>query len=140
MNKAPQLGLFRLADPDRKGHDVRSCDSRLNGPLKVGDAQYKRSPAGGYPNADLYQLLAYAVALALPGGTLVYAADEGMRAAEHVVVHAEKTLRVVALDLFVPRSKVLQQKCGGRSINRHTVESPVPDQYGARQRRHTDVS
>lgn len=75
----------------------------------VGDAKYKRLPVGGYRNADLYQLLAYAVALALPGGTLVYAADEGTRAAEHVVVHAEKTLRVVALDLFVPRSKVLQQ-------------------------------
>lgn len=75
----------------------------------VGDAKYKRLPVGGYQNADLYQLLAYAVALALPGGTLVYAADEGTRGAEHVVVHAEKTLRVVALDLFVPRSKILQQ-------------------------------
>lgn len=75
----------------------------------VGDAKYKRLPAGGYRNADLYQLLAYAVALDLPGGTLVYAADEGTRAAEHVVVHAGKQLRVVALDLVAPRSVLLQQ-------------------------------
>ena len=44
----------------------------------VGDAKYKRLPPGAYRNADLYQLLAYAVALDLPGGTLIYAADEGV--------------------------------------------------------------
>lgn len=75
----------------------------------VGDAKYKRLPVGGYRNADLYQLLAYAVALDLSGGTLVYAADEGTSAAEHVVVHAGKRLRVVALDLVAPRAAVLQQ-------------------------------
>jgi 5-methylcytosine-specific restriction enzyme subunit McrC len=64
---------------------------------------------GGYQNADLYQLLAYAVALDLPGGMLIYAADEGVSAAEHVVVHAGKRLHVVALDLLAPRAKVLQQ-------------------------------
>lgn len=75
----------------------------------VGDAKYKRLPVGGYRNADLYQLLAYAVALNLSGGTLVYAADEGTGAAHHVVVHAEKQLRVVALDLAAPRSALLRQ-------------------------------
>jgi 5-methylcytosine-specific restriction enzyme subunit McrC len=75
----------------------------------VGDAKYKRLPAGAYQNADLYQLLAYAVALNLPGGTLIYAADEGISDAEHVVVHAGKRLRVVALDLLASRTKVLQQ-------------------------------
>lgn len=75
----------------------------------VGDAKYKRLPVGGYRNADLYQLLAYAVSLELPGGTLIYAADEGVSAAEHVIVQAGKRLRVVALDLMAPRSKVLEQ-------------------------------
>ncbi len=75
----------------------------------VGDAKYKRLPVGGYRNADLYELLAYAVALDLPGGTLVYAADEGTGAAQHVVVHAGKRLRVVALDLVAPRSALLRQ-------------------------------
>jgi 5-methylcytosine-specific restriction enzyme subunit McrC len=75
----------------------------------VGDAKYKRLPAGGYRNADLYQLLAYSIALDLPGGTLVYAADEGVVSAEHVVVESGKHLRVVALDLTAPRSQILQQ-------------------------------
>ena len=75
----------------------------------AGDAKYKRLPVGAYRNADLYQLLAYAVALDLPGGMLIYAADEGVRAAEHVVVHADKQLHVVALDLSTPPSRILQQ-------------------------------
>ena len=75
----------------------------------AGDAKYKRLPAGAYRNADLYQLLAYAVALDLPGGTLIYAADEGVSAAEHIVVHADKRLHVVALDLLAPRAGALQQ-------------------------------
>lgn len=75
----------------------------------VGDAKYKRLPVGGYRNADLYQLLAYATALDLPGGTLVYAATDGIRATEHVVVKAGKRLRVVAIDLAAPRATILRQ-------------------------------
>lgn len=75
----------------------------------VGDAKYKRLPAGAYTNADLYQLLAYSVALDLPGGTLIYAADAGVSSAEHVVVHAGKRLNVVALDLTAPARSILQQ-------------------------------
>jgi 5-methylcytosine-specific restriction enzyme subunit McrC len=75
----------------------------------VGDAKYKRLPVGAYRNADLYQLLAYVTALDLGEGTLVYAADEGVSAAEHVVVRAGKRLRVIALDLRAPRGKILQQ-------------------------------
>lgn len=75
----------------------------------VGDAKYKRLSTGAYRNADLYQLLTYAVALDLPGGTLIYAADEGISAAEHIVLNAGKRLRVVALDLFAPPRKILQQ-------------------------------
>ena len=62
----------------------------------VGDAKYKWLPSGTYRNADLYQLLAYAVATGLPGGTLIYAADEGVSAGEHVVLQAGKRLRVFA--------------------------------------------
>lgn len=75
----------------------------------VGDAKYKRLPSGAYKNADLYQGLAYAVALGLPGATLFYAADEGLKHAEHVVVHARKRLRVVALDLTAPGAAILAQ-------------------------------
>ena len=42
----------------------------------VGDAKYKRVKYERVPNADLYQLLAYATALDLPGGLLIYAEGE----------------------------------------------------------------
>lgn len=93
----------------------------------VGDAKYKRLPVGGYRNADLYQLLAYAVALNLPGGTLVYAADEGTAAADHLVVHAGKRLRVVAFDLAAPRSALLRQI---QDLGRQ-IASPEPVQVHA---------
>ena len=50
------------------------------------------------PNADLYQLLAYAIALDLPGGLLIYAHGEAQQAVYHVN-HAGKRLAVAALDL-----------------------------------------
>ena len=65
----------------------------------VGDAKYKRLAEGEYRNADLYQLLAYTVALDLSSGTLIYAADAGLHSAEHVVLHADKRLKFVAVDL-----------------------------------------
>ena len=42
----------------------------------VGDAKYKNLTDRSTPNADLYQLLAYATALDLPGGSLIYAQGE----------------------------------------------------------------
>ena len=66
----------------------------------VGDVKYKRLDAGAR-NADLYQLLAYATALDLPGGLLVYAQGEPESSthAAHTVRHAGKRLEVAALDL-----------------------------------------
>ena len=63
----------------------------------VGDVKYKRANAG-VPNADLYQLLAYATALDLPGGLLIYAQGEREPAA-HTVRHSGKRLEVATLDL-----------------------------------------
>ena len=63
----------------------------------VGDVKYKRIDSG-VPNADLYQLLAYATALDLPGGLLVYAQGE-QAPATHTVRHSGKRLEVAALDL-----------------------------------------
>jgi len=40
----------------------------------VGDIKYKQIRAEEYPNADLYQLTAYAIVTGLPGGMLIYAA------------------------------------------------------------------
>ena len=64
----------------------------------VGDAKYKRVQDERVPNADLYQLLAYATALDLPGGLLIYAGGEAEEVV-HQVRHTGKRLEVAALDL-----------------------------------------
>ena len=86
-------GRIKL-EPDISWWDGQRC-------MFVGDAKYKRVLDGArVPNADLYQLLAYATALDLPGGLLVYARDEGeAEEVSHRVRHAGKRLEVTALDL-----------------------------------------
>ncbi len=64
----------------------------------VGDAKYKRVQDERVPNADLYQMLAYATALDLPGGLLAYAQGEE-EPIEHEVRNAGKRLEVAAVSL-----------------------------------------
>jgi 5-methylcytosine-specific restriction enzyme subunit McrC len=64
----------------------------------VGDVKYKRTNVEGVEHADLYQLLAYTVALDLPRGLLVYGAGVETPV-RHDVVHAGKQLIVRTLDL-----------------------------------------
>ena len=80
-----------MLKPDLSWWDGRTCRF-------VGDAKYKRVQDERVPNADLYQLLAYATALDLPGGLLVYAGSEAEEVV-HQVRHAGKRLEVSALDL-----------------------------------------
>ena len=77
--------------PDLTWWDGRTC-------VFVGDAKYKRIDVKSVPHADIYQILAYATALDLPGGLLVYAKGEAPTE-EYVVRHADKRLEVFALDL-----------------------------------------
>ena len=63
----------------------------------VGDAKYKHIESN-VPNADLYQLLAYATALDLPGGLLIYA--KGERPPDsYRVLNAGKHLEIAEIDL-----------------------------------------
>ena len=64
----------------------------------VGDAKYKRIQDERVPNADLYQLLAYATALDLPGGLLIYAQGEA-EPVVHQVRNSGKRLEIAVLDL-----------------------------------------
>ena len=64
----------------------------------VGDAKYKNLTGEHVPNADLYQMLAYATALDLPGGLLVYAQGE-TDAATYNVRNSGRRLEIAALDL-----------------------------------------
>ncbi|MFF3540915.1 McrC family protein [Streptomyces platensis] len=67
-------------------------------PLVVADAKYKAGKAGGYPDADLYQMLAYCTALGLTEGHLVYAKGNDPYAS-HRVREAGTVLHQHALDL-----------------------------------------
>ena len=78
-------------EPDLTWWDGSTCTF-------VGDAKYKRIRYEHAPNADLYHLLAYATALDLPGGLLVYAQGEAEQAT-HQVRHAGIRLEIAALDL-----------------------------------------
>ena len=82
----------------------------------VGDTKYKNITAKPIPNADLYQVLAYATALNLPGGLLIYAKGEA-NLATYKVLYAEKWLEVAVVDLSKPLKTVLEQvKQIGRRI------------------------
>ena len=85
-----EAGEVRLK-PDLSWWDGSTCTF-------VGDAKYKRIRYEHARNADLYQLLAYATALDLPGGLLIYAEGEAEQAA-HRVRHAGIRLEIAALDL-----------------------------------------
>ena len=61
----------------------------------VGDAKYKNITGKSVPNADLYQMLAYATALIYPGGMLIYARGEA-RIASYKVRHTDKRLETAA--------------------------------------------
>ena len=77
-------------EPDLSWWDGTTC-------MFAGDAKYKVR-GERVPNADLYQLFAYATALDLPAGLLVYAEGEA-NAAVHRVRNAGKRLEIAALDL-----------------------------------------
>ena len=74
----------------------------------IGDAKYKRIDVKSAPNADLYQILAYATALDVPSGLLIYAKGEA-DTAKYRVKHSDKLLEVVALDLSGSLEEILER-------------------------------
>ncbi|MFI2435742.1 McrC family protein [Streptomyces sp. NPDC018693] len=73
-------------------------DGNQGRPLAVVDAKYKAEKKDGYPDADLYQMLAYCTALGLPAGHLVYAKGNAPLAG-HRVRQAGIVLHQHAFDL-----------------------------------------
>ena len=81
---------------------------RGGSPIAVIDAKYKVEKVAGYPNADLYQMLAYCTALDLPVGHLVYA--KGNQAEQQMVVRGSGVrLHAHALDLELMPKELLAQ-------------------------------
>jgi len=70
------------------------------------DAKYKAEKPAGYPNADLYQLLAYCTILDLPVGHLVYARGNASPA-RHVVQQSGIEILCHAIDLSQPPEQLL---------------------------------
>lgn len=72
------------------------------------DAKYKAERPAGFPDADLYQMLAYCTVLGLKDGHLVYAkGNEPIRI--HRVARADVQLHCHALDLGLPPAELLAQ-------------------------------
>ncbi|MGS2641173.1 McrC family protein [Streptosporangium sp. LJ11] len=79
-----------------------------NKPLAVADAKYKAEKPEGFPDADLYQMLAYCTALGLPEGHLVYAKGNAPHAS-HRVRNARITIHQHALELDQPPAGLLAE-------------------------------
>ncbi|WP_081465424.1 5-methylcytosine restriction system specificity protein McrC [Cellulomonas gilvus] len=77
-------------------------------PTAVIDAKYKVEKPSGYPNADLYQMLAYCSVRGLPRGHLVYAQGNEPEAV-HRVVSAGVEIHQHALDLDLEPETLLGQ-------------------------------
>lgn len=76
--------------------------------LAVVDAKYKAERPEGFPNADLYQMLAYCTVLGLAEGHLVYA--KGNEPVDrHTVEGSGVVIHCHALDLSEPPDKLLRQ-------------------------------
>jgi 5-methylcytosine-specific restriction enzyme subunit McrC len=77
-------------------------------PVAVIDAKYKAEKPAGYPNADLYQLLAYCTVLGLREGHLVYAKGNE-EPARHVVRESGVEIFCHAVDLSQSPDALLNQ-------------------------------
>jgi 5-methylcytosine-specific restriction enzyme subunit McrC len=77
-------------------------------PAAVVDAKYKAEKPSGFPDADLYQMLAYCTALQLPRGHLVYAKGNE-EPSRHVVRNVDIEIVCHALDLAQAPPALLQQ-------------------------------
>jgi 5-methylcytosine-specific restriction enzyme subunit McrC len=77
-------------------------------PAAVIDAKYKAGKPAGYPNADLYQLLAYCTVLGLRVGHLIYAHGNAA-AARHMVRQSGIEVICHAIDLGQPPDQLIDQ-------------------------------
>src|SRR5665648_1023771 len=80
----------------------------IGSPRAVIDAKYKRERPAGYPDADIYQMLAYCTALDLTDGHLVYA--QGNDTAQSARVgHGGPTIHAHGLDLSASPRDLMRQ-------------------------------
>lgn len=93
-----------------------------DGRVVVADAKYKAEKPSGFPQADLYQLLAYCTVLGLQDGHLVYAKGDDS-AASHLIDGAGLTIHVHTLDLDQPPAILLERVA---RLAQHLDEQSLP--------------
>lgn len=84
----------------------------------VFDAKYKSEKPAGYPNADIYQMLAYCIRHGVEEGHLVYAA--GDETPQQIVIRqSDVTIVCHAIALDVPPAQIVDQIDGlvGRALS-----------------------
>jgi 5-methylcytosine-specific restriction enzyme subunit McrC len=97
---------------------------KINGtPAAVIDAKYKAEKPASYPNADLYQLLAYCTVLGLQTGHLVYALGSE-QPARHVIQRAGIEIVWHAVDLDCELVPLMDQM--SRVAGQIASSAPVP--------------
>ena len=102
---APEAGRAHLqyrTHLDHAGAVVMKPDlviTRDGRPVAVLDAKYKAEKPSGFPNADIYQMLAYCTVLGLDTGHVLYARGNGDPAVHEVRGPGAPTIRCSALDL-----------------------------------------
>lgn len=96
--------------------------------VAVADAKYKAEKPAGYPNADLYQLLAYCTVLGLRTGHLIYAKGSE-EPARHVVRGSGVEILCHAVDLEAAPSALLDQMSG--LATQIAATFATPPQYGS---------
>ncbi len=93
-------------------------------PIAVIDAKYKAEKPAGYPNADLYQLLAYCTVLGLNRGHLIYAKGNE-QPARHVVRRTGIEILCHAIDLSQCPEELLNQIQGMADLIATTRLEPM---------------
>ena len=81
---------------------------RDDAPVAVVDAKYKIEKPSGFPDADLYQMLAYCTALQLGEGHLVYAKGNAV-VNRHEVRHSGIVITTHTIDLALHPTQLLAQ-------------------------------
>ncbi|QKW32871.1 restriction endonuclease [Actinomadura sp. NAK00032] len=96
-------------------------------PHAVADAKYKSERPDGFPDADLYQMLAYCTALHLPDGHLIYAKGNAPHAT-HRVRKTGITIHQHTLDLDKPPATLLAdaQTLAERLLPRTSLHGAEP--------------
>lgn len=93
-------------------------------PAAVIDAKYKVEKPAGFPDADLYQMLAYCTALELREGHLVYAKGNAVET-RHTVRHVGVAIHAHTLDLAAQPADLLRQVDDlAKTIATRSLEGP----------------